>query len=52
MVVVIVAAAESAPGVLCAQVEGGEVSKWVNSCVRRGSIHVCEVGIDILNPVK
>ena len=52
MVVVMVAAAESAPGVLCARAEGGKVSKWANSCVRRGGVPVCEVGVDILNPVE
>ena len=52
MVVAMVVAAESAQGVLCAQAEGGEDSKQVNSCVRRGSVHVCKVGVDVLNPVK
>ena len=46
----IVAMAESAPQVLCAQAEGGKVARQVNGCVGKGGcgICACEVGVDIV----
>ena len=45
-----VAMAESAPQVLCAQAEGGKVARQVNGCVGKGGcgICACEVGVDIV----
>ena len=54
VMVVMVAAAEGGPWVLCAQAEGGEVTWQATRLVGGGSGSVCihEVGINIMSPIK
>ena len=54
MVVTMVAVAESAPRVLCAQAECGEVSRW--GCGYTGDEGGCfctfKVGVNVIGPIE